>query len=433
MKNHQERCGAASDRKMIFAVVLGNGLEIFDFTVYSFFAVWIGKAFFPANSAMSDFLFAVGAFGVGFFARPVGAIMLGRYADRAGRRAAMALSILLAALGTAVIALCPPWSQIGWFAPVCIVCARLLQGFAAGGEVGATTTWLFESAPLSRRGRRVSLQMVSQGIAAIAGALCGFSISGLLETEALAQWGWRIPFAIGALIAPLGYYLRRHLPETLENGSRGRSGPALQSRTFLLPLTVAAFLTIGQSVTMYVMVFYMPGYLTRMLALPAYLSFMSALASSVVFTLCAYFGGWVVDRFGELKKIALGAFAVTALCCLPAFGAIVYSGDIGVIVLASAIMAGLLGLGVVATLMLIMSLFPPSLRVTGFALSYALANTLFGGTAQFIVTALLIRSGNNFVPAWYLLVCNLLAIAALFTLCKRQGKYRIAWQTGSER
>ncbi|NUU65487.1 MFS transporter [Enterobacteriaceae bacterium BIT-l23] len=404
--------------KTLFAVVLGNGLEIFDFTVYSFFAIWIGQAFFPGDDALTELLYAVGVFGVGFLARPIGALVLGRYADRAGRRAAMSLSILLMAVSTAAIALCPTWESIGWFAPLLIVCARLIQGFAAGGEVGATTAWLLESAPSTRLGRRVRWQMVSQGGASMSGALCGFGVSHAFDSATLTEWGWRVPFVIGALIAPLGYYLRRSLPETLPRQLRPKPLAKQLLRRYALPVVVGSCLTVGQSVTMYIMVFYMPGYLIHLLSYPAELSFIIAVLASFAFAVCAFLGGWIVDRYAKLRTISLAAFTLTALCCLPAFGIIIHASNSIMIVVVPMIMAGVLGMGVVATLILILMLFPTQMRATGFAISYALANTLFGGTAQFIATALIAETGNVFAPAWYLLACNLIAIAALLILHK---------------
>ena len=194
----------ASRARLIFATALGNGLEIFDFTVYSFFAATIGNQFFPATSELTSLLLSVGTFGVGFFMRPLGAIVLGGYADRVGRRAAMMLTIWLMALGTAIIGLCPSYGSIGIAAPLIVLLARLVQGFAAGGEVGAATTFLLESGPLSKRGYFVSWQAASQGAASLLGASLGLFLSRTLSPADLSAWGWRVPFLLGLLIAPVG-------------------------------------------------------------------------------------------------------------------------------------------------------------------------------------------------------------------------------------
>ncbi|WP_424105415.1 MFS transporter, partial [Paraburkholderia sp.] len=170
----------ASKFALIAATTLGNGLEMFDFTIYSFFAVLIGKLFFPSDTAFGSLLMAVATFGIGFVMRPLGGILIGNYADRAGRKAAMTLTIALMALGTATIGLAPTYAQIGLYAPLLVVLGRLLQGFSAGGEIGASTTLLMESGVQSTRGFLVGWQLASQGAAALVGALSGFLLSHFL-------------------------------------------------------------------------------------------------------------------------------------------------------------------------------------------------------------------------------------------------------------
>ena len=204
----------AVNYKVIVGASLGNGLEIFDFTVYSFFAAIIGKLYFPSDSAYGSLLMSVAVFGVGFIMRPLGSMVLGAYADRVGRKAAMLMTIVLMGIGTALIAFAPTYAQIGVLAPVLIVVGRLIQGFAAGGEVGSATTLLLESAGANQRGFFVSWQAISQGVSALLGASCGLALTYFLPEEALYAWGWRVPFIIGLLIIPVGVYIRKHLEET---------------------------------------------------------------------------------------------------------------------------------------------------------------------------------------------------------------------------
>lgn len=410
-----------SVRRLIFSTALGNGLEIFDFTVYSFFAAYIGGAFFPATDPLSSLLFAVGTFGAGFFARPIGAIILGGYADRVGRRAAMSLSILLMAMGTCIIALCPTFMQIGLAAPVLVLGGRILQGFAAGGEIGAATTYLMESNALNRRGFMVSWQLVSQGVAATVGALCGFALNRVMDPQALASWGWRLPFLLGMLIAPVGFYIRRHLPEDRPNVSfTATRVPIVELlANHRSRMIKALLLTTGNSVTMYVVVFFMPSYLTRVMHFPGATGFGAAIASSVMLTVFAFLGGLLADRLKKRKPIVVWTSVINLLCVLPAFWMVVHASSPMIIVTAVGFMSCLLGAGVVATLLLLMEMFPPTLRATGFATSYAIANTLFGGTAQFVVTALIAKTSNAFSAAWYVFACDMLAFVAL--LCIREG------------
>lgn len=181
-------CGGA-----IAAAVIGNWLEFFDFTVYGFFAVIIGKLYFPSHDATTSLLLSVATFAAGFFTRPLGSIVLGVYADRRGRKAALNLTILLMALGTGMIALAPTYAQIGVLAPVIVVCARLMQGFSQGGEFGAATSTLVEHGGAARRGFRASWQLATQGGAALMGSGFAALLSNTLAKDALESWGWRVP------------------------------------------------------------------------------------------------------------------------------------------------------------------------------------------------------------------------------------------------
>lgn len=201
-------------RRAIVATVIGNGLEWFDFTVYSFFAVIIAKLFFPTGNDLTSLLLAVATFGVGFFMRPVGGILLGIYADRVGRKAALSVTILLMAVGTTMIGLAPTYESIGLFAPLIIVVARLLQGFSAGGEMGSATAFLTEYAPERERAYYSSWIQASIGVAVLLGAAVGTFVTASLDAAALASWGWRLPFLLGIIIGPVGYYIRHHLEET---------------------------------------------------------------------------------------------------------------------------------------------------------------------------------------------------------------------------
>jgi MFS family permease len=205
---------AAPGRRAIAAITLGNGLEFYDFTVYSFFAVLIGKLFFPVGGTMGQLMLSLATFGVGFIARPLGGVLVGLYADRAGRKPAMALTLWMMGLGSALFVAAPTYAQAGWLAPALIVVARLVQGFAVGGELGASSAMLMEYADDDSRGYFGSWQLFSQGASVLLGALIGLTLTNTLSPEALESWGWRIPFAIGILVILAGLYIRRHLDET---------------------------------------------------------------------------------------------------------------------------------------------------------------------------------------------------------------------------
>ena len=203
-------------RKAVVAVVIGNWLEFYDFIVYTFFAVMIGEAFFPGGNATAKLLASLATFGAGFLTRPIGAAIIGAYADRHGRRAALTITILLMAAASALVGLTPSYDQIGIAAPAILVFARLVQGFSCGGEVGPATTNLLESAPHHKRALFTAWQSYSQSLAVIFGSLIGLILAATLSKHGLYSWGWRVPFLLGIVIAPVGLYIRSRLPDTIE-------------------------------------------------------------------------------------------------------------------------------------------------------------------------------------------------------------------------
>ena len=198
----------------VAAAVIGNALEWYDFIIFGFLTVVISRLFFPSDTQYASLLLTTATFGVGFFMRPVGGVLLGIYADRKGRKAALTLIIALMTAAIAMVAFAPTYAAIGVAAPITMVLARLLQGLATGGEFASATSFLIESAPADRRGFYGSWQMVGQGMALLLGALVSSAVTRGLSTEALDGWGWRIPFLLGLIIGPVGLYIRRHLDET---------------------------------------------------------------------------------------------------------------------------------------------------------------------------------------------------------------------------
>src|SRR4051794_6280383 len=205
---------SAPMKKQIAAVVVGNALEFYDFVTYSFFAVQIGRTLFPGDADRSLML-SLGTFGIGFLSRPLGGLLIGRYADRKGRKPAMILSFALMGIGLLSLALTPSYAAIGMAAPLLAVLFRLVQGFALGGEVGPNTAWLLEAAPPGRRGLFVSLHMATADLGGLVAASVGFPPAATLSAPLFESWGWRIAFLIGALIVPFGLALRRTLEEPL--------------------------------------------------------------------------------------------------------------------------------------------------------------------------------------------------------------------------
>ncbi|CAN0625807.1 MFS transporter, MHS family, proline/betaine transporter [Burkholderia multivorans] len=417
---------AAQKRRLIAAAAVGNALEFYDFTVYSFFAILIGKLFFPVHSAFGQLMLAVASFGVGFVTRPLGGLVIGMYADRAGRKRAMIATLLIMALGTAMIAVAPTYAQIGIAAPLLLVLARLLQGFASGGEVGASTTLLLEQAPQHRRGFYASFQFSSQGLAALAGALTGVALTSTLSAAQLESWGWRVPFVIGTLFVPIGYWLRSTIEEV------PAATPAPREKVASLPLAdvlrhhgKAVFaglgITIGGTSIHYIIVFYMAIYGVQVLHLPSWLSMTAGCVAGAMLAVVTPIGGWLSDVYGR-NRIVWWTRIVLMLAIYPAFVALNrWPGAASLLTIVAAL-SFVHSINVGAMGAMLGELFPRAVRATGGALVYSIGVAIFGGFAQFFVTWLIAATGNANAPAWYAISCGTLTLLALRCMDERAGK-----------
>ncbi len=414
------------DGKAVAAVVLGNALEFYDFIIFSLFAKQIGGAYFPSSSPTASLLSSLLVFWVGFFTRPVGAIVLGTYADRAGRKPAMLLTIVLMAVGMLMLAATPRFATIGWAAPAIVIAGRLIQGFALGGEVGPTTAYLLEAAPASRRGLFASWQPASQGLAALFAGIIGLPLAAVLGGESMQAWGWRIPFLIGVAIVPVGLFIRSTLPETAGVDEDAGAPPSLaqalrqlgagHGRTLLLATTMIMASTVATYVGIN-----MATYANVTLGLSLTISTGATLAlgvASVVFSLA---GGWLADRVGR-RYVMLVPRGLLALVAVPAFAWVVHAPSatsvLGVTIAISAL-AAFAGAGSIVG---IPEALPRAVRSAGLAISYALSVTLFGGSTQWFVNKLIIVSGDRLSPAYYLAVTSVLGAAAACLMPETKGR-----------
>ena len=420
----------ATRRRAIIAATIGNGLEWFDFTVYSFFAVIIAKLFFPTGNELTSFLLTVATFGVGFFMRPVGAIVLGVYADRVGRKAALTLTILMMALGTAIIGLAPTYESIGLWAPALIVLARLIQGFSAGGEVGGATAFLIEHAPDEERGAYASWQQASQGISFMLGAAMGALVTNGLDQAQIDAWGWRIPFLFGLLIGPVGMYIRSHLEEPPEFEQRQAERRANNVKFSPLsqvlrdhPREVLAGLgvTILWTVCTYVLVFYMPSYAKQQLGLPLGATFQStAICGAIILVLCPLMG-MLSDRVGRKRMLSVVALAILVLA-YPLFHWLNVSPTTSTLLQVQIVLGILLAAFTGPAPAVLAEQFPTEVRSTGLSLAYNFAVTIFGGFAPLIVTWLIESTHNKLAPAFYVIVAAAISLVALAFMHDRTGK-----------
>jgi MFS transporter, MHS family, citrate/tricarballylate:H+ symporter len=394
----------------VAAVVAGNALEFYDFLTYAFFAVYIGKAFFPSSTPSASLLASLATFGVGFVTRPIGSVVIGRMGDRAGRKPAMILTFTLMGIAIVGLALTPPVSMIGITAPVLVIFFRMLQGFALGGEVGPTTAFLLEAAPPERRGFYTAFQAWTQHLSILLAGLIGYALSNLLSERQLQDFGWRIAFLVGAVIVPFGLLVRRSLPETFHRGKETQA-ERVPLRPYLRVAAVGVMLlgsgTIGTYVTNY-----MTTYAIATLHLPARIAF----APTVVVGLCGVtfdlLSGALSDRVGRKPVMLVSGVLLLALI-LPAFYTISSHRTMGVLLGETALLAILLDVSVAPMIVWLTESLPAAIRSAGVAVVYACAIATFGGTTQYAVTWLINATGNPLAPAWYWTGAALVGLAGI--------------------
>jgi MHS family proline/betaine transporter-like MFS transporter len=410
--------GAGSATKLIVAASLGNALEFYEILVYGYFAVIISKVFFPATDPKVSLLLTLGSFGVSFLSRPIGALFLGDYGDRRGRKKALTLSIVLMTIGTGLMTIMPSYDTLGLLSPILVICARLLQGFSVGGEFASSVTFMVEHRP-DRAGFFASWQWSSQGFAALIATGLGVLLTSTMSAADLQAWGWRIPFAVGLLIGPVGYYIRSNMEETPEFSAAGP--PRTPMRDLIVTQWDLLLLVIGTVIistsSQYLLV-YMPTYAIRELHLPQYLSYTAAVAAAALQTVVVPFVGMLVDRVGQ-TRIMMTAAALFCITAYPAFALLASHASIGVLI-AMVCWIGFLKSCYSGSLPSLMAkVFPAATRVSGLSLSYNVGVTIFGGFAGFFAQSLIDLTGSKLAPSFYIIVTAFLSFVALFILRMR--------------
>jgi len=401
---------ASIPARHIAAVVAGNALEFYDFLTYAFFAVYIGRAFFPSSDPTASLLASLGTFGVGFVMRPIGGFVIGRMGDHMGRKPAMVLSFSLMGVAIVGLALTPPHSMIGFAAPVLAIFFRMLQGFALGGEVGPTTAFLLEAAPPERRGFYTAFQLWSQHLSVTIAGLVGFGLANLLNAQQLQDYGWRIAFLVGAAIVPFGLMLRRSLPETFHAPKPSERVP-VPLRPYLL-LVVLGLMMLGSATIGNYIANYMTTYAIATLHMPANIAFMATIVvglSGVAFDLVS---GAISDRIGRKPTMIVPGFLLV-VSILPAFYVISRYRTAAALLGAAAVLASLLSLAASPIVIWLTESLPAAIRSGGVAVVYAVAIATFGGSTQYAVTWLIKVTGNPLAPAWYWTTAAVIGLAAM--------------------
>ena len=388
----------------VAAIVLGNGLEFYDFLSYAIFAVYIGKTFFPSHDPSANLIFSLATFAVGFVTRPIGGIVLGILGDRLGRKPVMIVSFVLMGVGMLGVALTPGYVQIGLAAPILLVGFRLVQGFALGGEVGPNTAWLIEAAPPERRGFYASMQYATQNAAILMASSVGLALSAVLSAHDLETWGWRIAFLLGVVIVPFGILIRRSLPETLYSAEA--SGPMHEraaeaegirpyARVIALSFVLLGCGTIGAYV-----VAYMTTFALNTLHLAAGIAFGLTVVTSFTGLLADCTAGLLGDRYGRKSVMTLCALLLF-LSIMPVFWTITHVNSTMLLYVLMGALSIIFELGTVQILVSFTESVPARIRSGTVSIIYAFAISIFGGSTQFLITWLIRVTGSPLAPGWF--------------------------------
>ncbi|WP_039784875.1 MFS transporter [Herbaspirillum huttiense] len=399
-------------RRAIISSSIGNALEWFDILIYGAFAVVIAKQFFPTGDDSVSLLLTFATFGVSFFMRPLGAVVLGAYSDRAGRKAALMLSIMLMTVGTAMIAFMPSYATIGLLAPAGIALGKMIQGFSAGGEFGSSTAFLVEHAP-HRRGFFSSWQVASQGISLLLAAIFGAVLNNMLTPEQLASWGWRVPFIFGLLIAPAGIYIRRHLDEAPEFKESSEKTDAPLRDTFAhqkMRLLIGAGSVIMATVSVYLSL-YIPTYAVKQLGLPAWSSFAAMSVAGLIMFIGSPLVGAMSDKIGR-TPFMITSSALYIVLTYPMFVFLTNSPGFLQLLLLQTVIGVLMTMYFASMPALLADIFPVATRGTGMSLAYNIAVTIFGGFAGLIITWLIDFTGNKLSVSYFVIFGAVLSLAA---------------------
>ncbi|QYB05833.1 MFS transporter [Rhodococcus sp. USK10] len=403
-------------RRVVAASFVGNFVEWFDYAVYGYLATVIAVVFFPEAAPTTGLLATFAVFAISFVIRPIGGLVWGHFGDKIGRRTALSLSILIMSASTFCIGLIPGFDQIGYLAPVLLLLVRMVQGFSAAGEYAGASAFLAEYAPDRKRGLFTSVVPASTAAGLLFGSLIAALLTAVLSTEQLNGWGWRLPFLLAAPMGLIGRYIRLKLEDTpkfqeMEQKVEANAPLSILFTHHRRAIVIAFGVTCLNAVGFYLILSYMPTYLSEVLHVGHTASFVAASIALACYIVFIFGMGALSDRFGR-KRVLIGASICFAVFTVPLFSVLGVAGIVGVVVIQIVLCAFLtMNDGTLPTFL--SEIFPTQVRYSGFAFSFNTANALFGGTAPFVATLLIEVTGNPLAPAWYLVAAALVAMGSM--------------------
>jgi MHS family citrate/tricarballylate:H+ symporter-like MFS transporter len=428
---------ASRSKKSLFGAVLrvtsGNFLEQFDFFLFGFYASYIARTFFPAASEFASLMQTFAVFGAGFLMRPLGAIVLGTYIDKVGRRRGLIVTLALMASGTILIACAPGFKTIGIVAPAVVLLGRLLQGFSAGAELGGVSVYLAEMATPGRKGFYTAWQSGSQQVAIIVAAALGYGINSLMSPATIGAWGWRVPFFIGCMIVPFLYVLRRSLQETEEFKAR-RHHPGtrevFQSMLTNWQTVIAGMLLVAMTTTtFYLITVYTPTFGKTVLHLSTADSLVVTLFVGLSNFIWLPIGGAVSDRIGR-RPILLFVSALAIVTAYPALSWLAHEPSFLRMLLVLLYFSFFFGAYNGAMVAALTEVMPVDVRVAGFSLAFSLATAVFGGFTPAVSTYLIEVTGDKAAPAFWLIFAAACGLLATLILYRRGGAAELQAKLG---
>ncbi|MDV2114852.1 MFS transporter [Alcaligenes faecalis] len=405
-------------RKQVVAVGIGNFMEWFDFAIYGYFAAVIGSIYFPSDATGVSLLSSLAVFAVGFVSRPFGALILGPIGDRFGRKTVLMITVFGMGVFTTLIGLLPGYATIGIAAPTLLVILRFLQGMMVGGEWSAAGIFLVESAPANRRASAASVVTFTAGIAFLTGTATAAAINTTLTEAQVYNWGWRVPFVLSIVMTFIAVFIRRKLNDTpvyhelqekKANNTLARVSPKDKFNAFVLSFAFSALFL----VSLYYFITYANNHLVSILGMNKTNALWLCSAALVVYCILHPLVGRFSDHYGR-RKLALFAAAGLTIMAYPVF-LMMNTGKPALILLSLTILAFLVAISAVMNVVLLVEVFPASIRSTGAALGHNVSSALLAGPGPFIAAALIQYTGNPNVPAWYLAAVSLLCFLILYT------------------